>query len=111
MINNQVLSFKAIGRIQPKGKENDIQYSLDMSGPSSEHQAKAIQYGKTLEKACNKVGSNFMGIMGPANDKYHIVVMIEAEDMTEGMRPFLETKQPEELYHIEFKFYRNVYPE
>ena len=82
-----------------------------MSGTTSERQAKIIEYGKTLEKTCKKVGCKFMGIMGPANDKYHYVAMIEAEDMTQGMRPFLETKRPEELYHIEFKFYGNVYPE
>jgi hypothetical protein len=82
-----------------------------MSGTTSERQAKIIEYGKTLEKTCKKVGCKFMGIMGPANDKYHYVAMIEAEDMTQGMRPFLETDRPETLYHIEFKFYGNVYPE
>jgi len=88
-----------------------IQYYLDMSGSSSERQAKVIEYGKTLEKACKKIGCKFLGIMGPANDKYHFVAMIEAENMNDGMRPFLETDRPEELYHIEFKFYGNVYPE
>lgn len=82
-----------------------------MSGSSSERQAKVIEYGKTLENACKKIGCKFLGIMGPANDKYHFVVMIEAENMNDGMRPFLETDRPEELYHIEFKFYGNVYPE
>jgi len=88
-----------------------VQYYLDMSGPSSERRAKVIEYGKTLEKACKKTGCKFLGIMGPANDKYHYVAMIEAENMNDCMRPFIETERPEELYHIEFKFYGNVYPE
>ena len=88
-----------------------VQYYVDVSGTSSERQTKIIEYGKTLENACKKIGCKFLGIKGPANDKYHFVAFIDAADMTEGMRPFLETKRPEELFHIEFKFYGNVYPE
>ena len=88
-----------------------VQYYLDMKGKSSERHAKVIEYGKTLEKYCEKAGYKFYGIKGPANDKYHFVAMIDAETMDAGMKPFLETDRPEELYHIEFKFYGNVYPE
>jgi hypothetical protein len=88
-----------------------VNYYIDMKGKSSERREKIIEYGKTLEKACKKMGCKFLGIKGPANDKYHFVAMIDADTMDAGMRPFLETERPEELYHVEFKFYGNVYPE
>lgn len=87
-----------------------VQYYFDMKGTTSERASSVIEYGKTLEKACENLGCKFLGIKGPANDKYHFVAMIEAETMDSGMRPFLETTRPEELYHIEFKFFGNVYP-
>jgi hypothetical protein len=36
--------------------------------------------------------------------------MIEAETMNDGFRPFQEAGRPEEMYHVEFKFYGKVYP-
>ena len=88
-----------------------VQYYFDLKGTSSERGKRIVEYGKVLEKACKEKGCEFLGIKGPANDKYHYCAMIEAETMDAGMRPFLETTRPEELYHIEFKFFGNIYPE
>jgi coproporphyrinogen III oxidase len=87
-----------------------VHYYFDLIGTSSERAKKVKEYGETLKKACEKMECKFHGIWGPACDKYHYVAMIGAETMVEGMRPFMETERPEELFHIEFKFFGKVYP-
>ena len=84
------------------------QYYFDLTGTSSEREKRVKEYGETLKKACEKIGCKFLGVWGPANDKYHYVAMLEAETMNDCMRPYMETTRPEYLYHIEFKFYGKV---
>lgn len=81
-------------------------YYFDWTGPRDT----VKKYGEALQKACEKTGAKFLGIWGPGQDKYHFVAMIEAETMNDGFRPFQEVDRPEELYHVEFKFYGKVYP-
>jgi hypothetical protein len=88
-----------------------VHYYFDLEGKTSERAARVKKYGKALEEACKKIGCKFHGIWGPGVDKYHYVAMIEAETADEGMKPFFESKRPEELYHIIFKTFGKVYPE
>lgn len=87
-------------------KKMIARYYFDWTGPRDT----VNKYGEKLQKACEKTGAKFLGIYGPGMDKYHFVAMIEAENMNEGFKPFQEVDRPEEMYHVEFKFYGKVYP-
>ena len=81
-------------------------YYFDWKG----HRDTVKKYGEKLEKACEKTGAKFLGIYGPGMDKYHFAAMVEADGMDAGYKPFTEAGRPEEMYHVEFKFFGKVYP-
>ena len=81
-------------------------YYFDWKG----HRDTVKKYGEKLEKACEKTGAKFLGLYGPGMDKYHFAAMVEADGMDAGYKPFTEAGRPEEMYHVEFKFFGKVYP-
>ena len=80
-------------------------YLIDLDGTSSQRETRIKEYAETLKKACEKAKVKFVGQYGAACDKYHYMIMVEAENMNDTLKPFMETKRPEYLWHIEFKFY------
>ena len=80
-------------------------YLIDLDGTTSERAVRIKEYAETLKKACEKSKCKFVGQYGAASDKYHFMIMIEAEHMNDTLKPFMETKRPEWLQHIEWKFY------
>jgi hypothetical protein len=80
-------------------------YLIDLDGTSSERSVRIKEYAETLKKACEKAKVKFVGQYGAANDKYHYMILMEGATMADLTKPFMETKRPEWLYHIEWKFY------
>ena len=80
-------------------------YLIDLQGTSTERTARIKEYSETLKKACEKAKVKFIGQYGAVNDKYHFMILMEAETMPDLMKPFMETKRPDWLWHIEWKFY------
>jgi hypothetical protein len=80
-------------------------YLIDLEGTSSEREKRIKEYSETLKKACEKAKCKFIGQYGAANDKYHYMILIEGATMSDTTKPYMETKRPEWLYHIERKFY------
>jgi hypothetical protein len=78
---------------------------IDLDGTSSERSVRIKEYAETLKKACEKAKVKFVGQYGAACDKYHYAIFIEGETLNDLIRPFMETKRPEWLWHIEWKFY------
>ena len=80
-------------------------YLIDLDGTTSERAVRIKEYAETLKKACEKSKVKFVGQYGAANDKYHYMILIEADSQPNSTKPFMETKRPEWLQHIEWKFY------
>ena len=80
-------------------------YLIDLEGTSSERGKRIKEYAETLKKACEKTKCKFVGQYGAVCDKYHYMILIEAESMNDSIKPFMETTRPEWLCHIEWKFY------
>ena len=80
-------------------------YLIDIEGTSSEREKRIKEYSETLKKACEKAKCKFLGQYGAACDKYHYAIFIEAPTMNDLIKPYMETKRPEWMWHIEWKFY------
>ena len=78
------------------------------------------EYGKNLEKACEKSKVKFWGIYGPAQDKWNFVAVLEAETWNDFSKPLAEASRlssarsssvmlPNMPYAI-MKYFSKVYP-
>lgn len=59
---------------------------FDWSGPRDT----VKEYGKILEKACEKTGVKFHGLYNPPQDKWNFVATLEAENQVEIGKAFSE---------------------
>jgi hypothetical protein len=80
-------------------------YLIDLDGTSSEREKRIKEYSETLKKACEKSSCKFIGQYGAACDKYHYAILIEGKTMNDTIKPYMDTKRPEWMWHIEWKFY------
>ncbi len=80
-------------------------YLIDLQGTTSERAVRIKEYSETLKKECEKSKCKFLGQYGAVNDRAHFMILLEAGSLAELMKPFMDTKRPEWLWHIEWKFY------
>jgi hypothetical protein len=68
------------------------------------------EFGDKMEKACKKMGTKFLGIYGPHQDKWNFCAMVKADSINEFLASFNEAGgMSERMPHATFKYFSKTY--